>query len=139
METKNRKIVGVDVGVRTGIAVYDYTEDKIVDTFTVSDRVKFIEFFKDLMAVEQLSFIAVEYPNPIALSKYRVEINTIKTAVEKIATLYEVPLIEITPGEWKTSTYKKWFKKSPSPHENDAACIAKYSYMRQLRRDEFYE
>lgn len=128
-------IIGIDVGISTGFALYNESSDSIVMTSvtTLEDLEWTLLYY---LSVAPDAKVVVEYPIPVGISTKEIK-NILHTAA-RIINQHSTPWA-VTPAQWKNTIFSKWYNRTQSPprgttqHEKDAANIAKYWYERNKR------
>lgn len=123
-------IVGIDVGVTTGIALYDPEQEAVGITKAAKD-IYVKPYLVDLVTGYPVTHFAVEMPQ--RASRYASTFDRVIQDVIQVADEYDICLRYVRPGEWKSSYAKNWFTLASTPHENDAANIAYYLDQRMKR------
>ena len=129
-------ILGIDVGVSTGLALYDPDTDSIIMT-SVSD-LRHLEWTLSYY-VQYLGDgpIVVEFPTNIGIAA--AYIRYISDSVRRKLLDYEDThtIYNIRPAEWKTSVLARWYQENnevptgTTQHEKDAANIARYWFEKE--------
>lgn len=132
-------VIGIDPGITTGWAVIEDGEEKGSGNLGV-DEVKPIldtlvrALHRDGM---KLSVVVERMPASGGMSERARQLERVRADIREVIDTYELPTVEIAPGEWKTSRVARTtaLKRGRySPHQRDAIRMALYHADKESRR-----
>lgn len=122
-------ILAIDLGISTGVAIYDNLWEEVITTDTLIPE-KLIEFMDEAKLIYNFNRVIVERPTPVSISKFNKMFDEMMATIIAYCVENKIEYMIIGAGEWKTTIAYGYYRDGSTPHENDAACIGRYGFLR---------
>jgi hypothetical protein len=125
--------LGIDPGVTTGVALLD-EKGVVLNTFNLHSATVKDDLDEMIRRIHRSGMVINVVKEKIARVGGGELARTLEGVVhdvqEVVVDVYDLPMHEVTPGEWKSSRVAKTLRptldKKLSAHEKDAICMAAY-------------